>query len=317
MTSETPEQNPPPGKDTPPSADALQTVLDNIDALVYVSDFDTWELLYINAYGRRIWGDINGRKCYQMLQGNDSPCTFCTNHLLRNPDGSAAAPHVWEFQNTLDERWYQCRDQAIRWTDGRLVRLEIATDITDRKEMELALKEAHRNARQAAFTDELTTLPNRRAFFRLGEQLLRQARRYDSPLALIMLDLDHFKQINDTHGHGAGDEVLRQFSTLLKDGVRDSDIAARVGGEEFAILLPESTLEDADELASRLLRKTGNTSIRYRGKGIRTSASFGVTAIAREDHSLEDLLHRADHALYRSKDLGRNRISTEAPEELL
>lgn len=317
MTSGTPEQNPPPGTDASPSADALQTVLDNIDALVYVSDFDTWELLYINAYGRRIWGDINGRKCYQMLQGNNSPCSFCTNHLLRNPDGSAAAPHVWEFQNTLDERWYQCRDQAIRWTDGRLVRLEIATDITDRKEMELALQEAHSNARQAAFTDELTKLPNRRAFFRLGEQMLRQARRYDSPLALIMLDLDHFKQINDTHGHGAGDEVLRQFSTLLKEGVRDSDIAARVGGEEFAILLPESTLEDGDELASRLLLKTGNTLIRYRGKSIRTSASFGVTAIAREDHSLEDLLHRADHALYRSKDLGRNRISTEAPEELL
>ncbi|GFO67235.1 hypothetical protein GMLC_08140 [Geomonas limicola] len=115
----------------------MQTVLDALDALVYVADFDTHEILFINRYGRDIFGDISGKTCWQELQaGQAGPCPFCTNKKLVRPDGTAGEQVVWEFRNTMNNRWFECRDQAIPWSDGRLVRLEIATDITERKRFE-------------------------------------------------------------------------------------------------------------------------------------------------------------------------------------
>ncbi|RBW51885.1 GGDEF domain-containing protein [Marinobacter sp. F3R11] len=288
---------------------ALQTILDNLDALVYVSDFDTYELLYLNAYGRSVWGNFQkGQKCWEVLQNNDGPCSFCTNNLLINSDGQATAPHVWEFQNEVDKRWYQCRDQAIEWTDGRLVRLEIATDITDRKYMEIALQDARKKAEAASLQDELTLLNNRRAFFQFGNLFLKQARRHQTPMAAIMFDLDHFKQINDNHGHEAGDAVLKKVGSMLLDKVRDSDIAARIGGEEFGILLPDTTQDQAIELAERLRFMLQELQIRYRQVELRPTASFGVAMLSADDDRLEALLSRADDAMYQSKTRGRNQV---------
>ena len=116
-------------------------LLDHLDALVYVADLETYEILYINEYGRKVWGDITGKICYCALQkGQDSPCPFCTNEQLLTPSGKPGDPIVWEFQNTITGRWYQCRDSAIKWLDGRLVRLEIATDITSRKVREFQIE---------------------------------------------------------------------------------------------------------------------------------------------------------------------------------
>ena len=119
------------------SLSRFQAVLDGLDALVYVADMTTYELLMLNQYGRQIWGDIAGQTCWQTLQsGQNGPCSFCSNARLLLPKGEPAAPVVWEFQNTANLHWYECRDQAIRWPDGRLVRMEIATDITGRKRSE-------------------------------------------------------------------------------------------------------------------------------------------------------------------------------------
>jgi len=112
----------------------FQTLLDSMDAVVYVADMETYELIFVNSYGRQICGDAIGRKCYLALQqGQNQPCEFCTNHLLVDEEGGATGVHIWEFQNTLTGQWFECRDQAIRWTDGRLVRMEIATDISNKK----------------------------------------------------------------------------------------------------------------------------------------------------------------------------------------
>jgi hypothetical protein len=93
---------------------SIATVLDSLDALVYVSDMDTYELLFTNDYGRKIWGDIQGKTCWKVLQENQQgPCAFCTNDRLLDSSGSPAGVYVWEFQNTVNKRWYQCRDQAI------------------------------------------------------------------------------------------------------------------------------------------------------------------------------------------------------------
>ncbi|MDL0438441.1 GGDEF domain-containing protein [Stutzerimonas frequens] len=139
----------------------------------------TYELLYLNEYGRAIWGQYQGKACWQLLQAEQQgPCRFCSNAQLVDPDGRPAGVHVWEFQNTANGRWYQCRDQAIPWTDGRLVRLEIATDITERKRMEqlhLAVSRADALQPQVRDQDILGRLGGEEFALLLTDADLRQA----------------------------------------------------------------------------------------------------------------------------------------------
>lgn len=117
---------------------SISIILNSLDALVYVADMQTGELLFLNDYGVAHWGEPAGRPCWQVLQSEQTgPCAFCTNEKLVDEDSRPAGVYVWEFQNSVNGSWYQCRDQAIYWVDGRLARLEIATDITERKRLEL------------------------------------------------------------------------------------------------------------------------------------------------------------------------------------
>ena len=127
------------------SFERFKMVMDGLDALVYVMDMETYELLFINKYGKDIWGEIEGQTCWKTIQsGQSGPCPFCTNDKLVDSNGNPTGVYRWEFQNTVKGRWYDCRDSAIRWIDGRFVRLEIATDITERKQVEEKLKLANR-----------------------------------------------------------------------------------------------------------------------------------------------------------------------------
>jgi len=120
----------------------FQAVLDGLDSLVYVADMDTYEILFGNSICCEMFGDVVGKTCYQVLQsGQEAPCSFCTNHLLLDEQGKPAGVHVWEFQNTLNGEWYGIRDQAIRWVDGRIVRMEISTNITEQKKAFLRQEE--------------------------------------------------------------------------------------------------------------------------------------------------------------------------------
>jgi len=115
----------------------LSAIMDSLDAMVYVADMDTYEVLYINEYARQAFGDVTGQKCWKTMQSDQTgPCDFCTNKYLLNHDGTPAGPYRWEFKNTQNDRWYFITDRAIKWSDGRLVRMEIATDITERKRIE-------------------------------------------------------------------------------------------------------------------------------------------------------------------------------------
>ena len=286
----------------------IASILDRLDALVYVADMQTHELLYLNEYGRNIWGAVDGRSCWQVLQADQQgPCAFCSNARLVDADGQPAGVHVWEFQNTVNGRWYQCRDQAIRWSDGRLVRLEIATDISERKRIEQQLQVAVSRAEALARTDELTGLNNRRAFFELGERAFLHNRR-PRAMAVAMFDIDHFKRVNDGHGHAGGDQLLRAIAAAVRPQVREADVLGRLGGEEFAVILADSDLQRGLEIADRLRRAIEAVQVPAATGVLQCTASFGVSACSDGSRSLETLLGEADQALFRAKRAGRNRV---------
>lgn len=290
---------------------SISTILDSIDALVYVSDMDTYELIFANQYGRDIWGNMQGETCWKVLQEEqDGPCSFCTNSRLLDNKGKPTGVYIWEFQNTKNNRWYQCRDQAITWVDGRIVRMEIATDITERKQAEDELKKAKRIAEAMAYRDELTGLNNRRAFFDMGHRAFKQSVRFSHPISVVMMDLDHFKNINDTYGHAAGDEVLKVICNRIRQLMREIDIVARMGGEEFAFLLPETANNEAIKLTERIRLEIENTIVKYEENEIKITASFGVCSCKTGGETLDTMLTKADEVLYIAKRKGRNQTKS-------
>jgi len=161
-----------------------------------------------------------------------------------------------------------------------------------------------------ATVDSLTELPNRREFFRRAGQELIQVQRTRRPLSMVMLDVDRFKQINDTHGHQVGDQVIRTIAAVCRSNLRPTDVAGRYGGEEIAILLPETNRADAARTAERVRLAIEQLQITIGLKTIRVTASLGVaTATATEEQSLEELLSCADNAMYLAKQRGRNQVT--------
>ena len=187
-----------------------------------------------------------------------------------------------------------------------LIRREIKTRIDTEKR----LKEARDRAEKLARTDFLTGLDNRRAFFDKADIFLAQAQRQNQFVSVIMMDLDHFKQINDTHGHAAGDAVLIAMAEILRNIVRKSDPVARIGGEEFAVLMPQTPVEEATMLAERLRSAVEKEKVYYNSISIQFTLSLGVVGCEDGSVSIDSLMTAADHALYRAKEAGRNRVVT-------
>ncbi len=160
-------------------------------------------------------------------------------------------------------------------------------------------------------TDELTQLPNRRAWDVSASSEFNRFRRYGRPAAVIMIDLDRFKNINDQYGHIVGDQALRQVAILLSNQIRATDFIARYGGEEFACLMPETSLPDATSASENLRRRLENVSFTVRGKITPLTASFGVAAFHPDDPNHQASLDRADQAMYMAKTRGRNKVCSE------
>ena len=174
-------------------------------------------------------------------------------------------------------------------------------DISERQELA-------RQLRLLASTDSLTGVDNRRQFLSLLEHELARYHRYGGDAALMMLDLDHFKRVNDHYGHAAGDSVLKAFTRCAREMLRRSDHLGRLGGEEFAILLPDTDADGARELAERLRQEVVSTPVETEAGDIRYSVSIGITLFHRQDPSADAILARADRALYQAKNAGRNRV---------
>ncbi len=202
----------------------------------------------------------------------------------------------------VDGRWF--------WIDHTVLPngwiLSIGADITALKQNEKTLRQAHESALKAALTDQLTGLPNRRHILGLLDKALAANEGTGSGLCIAVIDIDHFKAINDTHGHEAGDAVLEHFARSCRERVRTQDHLGRTGGEEFLLLLPGVDLDDAVRIINRIRDGFPAAVLRHSGREVPCTFSAGVTE-ALPDDDRSSILRRADRALYAAKEEGRNR----------
>ncbi len=189
---------------------------------------------------------------------------------------------------------------------GIIGAVETISDITEKKKLEEALREKERIYRESSMRDSLTKLYNSRKFFGLLAQETQRANRYMHPLSLILLDVDNFKDYNDQHGHLEGDNALRVLAAVTKKALRQTDTAFRYGGEEFAVLLPETAFDDAMEVAERILKNVEN-SILSKTSPLKNklTVSIGATGHIPEEE-ITTFLKRADAAVYEAKKKGKN-----------
>ncbi|KGM42674.1 hypothetical protein JY97_12255 [Alkalispirochaeta odontotermitis] len=175
--------------------------------------------------------------------------------------------------------------------------------------MKTEIKQAMDKMAELSTKDELTDLYNRRYFMEAAEREIAGAARYGQSLSLLMLDIDHFKEINDNHGHPAGDEVLKHTARLLQNSIRKCDVACRYGGEEFAVIMPNTPLANARIFCERLRKKHEDSKVSYDSTKIRLTVSIGLAEyIFNVDNSVAHLIKRADDGLYAAKQQGRNRV---------
>ncbi len=230
-----------------------------------------------------------------------------------------AAPILWAYlawQNRIwDTEITQRPVLAIIRQFAELKReLSLAQqEIERRKQAERSLRHSQERLRFLATTDELTHLPNRRRFWEMAQAEFSRARRYGSHFSLGLIDVDRFKVINDSQGHAAGDQVLSRLAQVGLDQLRKVDTMARVGGEEFALILPETGSDTAVKVAERLRAAVENTDLDTGNGAVRLTVSIGVASLRPETVSLEGLYTQADQALYRAKDLGRNQVCAANP----
>lgn len=199
-------------------------------------------------------------------------------------------------------------DDVLRkpWDSEELV-ARVRRQLQLRRRMDELLEETAQ-LHQLSITDGLTQIHNHRFFQERLKEEFRRAQRYDDPLALVLLDVDHFKEVNDQYGHPVGDTVLREVASCIRSSVRDTDLIARYGGEEFAVLLPKTHLAGALTVAERVWRSIGSLRAGP-AEVIKVTASLGVSGFpSRSVVSSDQLLRTADEALYRAKREGRNKI---------
>lgn len=185
----------------------------------------------------------------------------------------------------------------------------VLTDITKTKELEEKLKETNRQLCYLSSYDALTDVLNARAYYEAAEKIFLLAQRTQESFSVLFLDLDHFKKINDTYSHSAGNIVLACVGKCIKDICRDSDLIGRVGGEEFSVFLPETDYKHAFILAEKLRKNIEQLSIKVGEHTLKTTVSIGIASNKEDYESVSDIQRDADNAMYKAKRSGRNRVS--------
>jgi diguanylate cyclase (GGDEF)-like protein/PAS domain S-box-containing protein len=290
----------------------LRTVLeDQLDMICRF--FPDTTLTYVNGayakYFKQKPEDLIGKRMVDFLPENEQAGIM--SHLAKFSLRVPVRQVERQVTTPSGIRWHLWTDRAIFDAEGKIVQFQsIGSDITVRKEMEEQL-------RQLATIDSLTGMANRRHFLISANKEFATMRRHGRELAFFALDIDHFKKVNDTYGHAIGDEALRRFSEVCRETLRSSDILGRLGGEEFAVALPEISLDTARDVAERLRKLISEIRIETPQGEVSFTVSIGVTCALVEDASAERALIRADIALYSAKCNGRNQVTVNVTENEL
>ncbi len=279
------------------SEQRLRTILDNAPVPMTLTRRSDALLIYANEAAARLadrpLNEIIGRPAESFYR-DPQERTRLQAKFLR--EGRLVDEEVSLLGSGGSVLWVMVSMVPVSY-NGELADLATIVDITERKQLELELQ-------RLATTDALTGVANRRSFIEQAERELERARRHSLPLALVMMDIDHFKRINDSLGHAGGDAAIRQVVQACAQLVRRLDVIGRLGGEEFALLLPQTELAAAQPLVERLRAQIAALMPDQAGGAL--TASFGITALRAGDCRVDELLLRADEALYAAKHQGRN-----------
>lgn len=259
----------------------------------------------------------NGETGLELLEENSVDVVLCDLHMP-GMNGFDLLQKMYDNKNLRDIpviiiTGHEDQKEKIRGLDlgasDYVTKPFDPAELIARVKVQMKIKLLQDNLKELANTDPLTKLCNRRCMFNILSREKDRSLRTGKPLSLAMIDLDYFKNINDTYGHTLGDKVLVEFANQLELGLRLYDQAARFGGEEFAMILPETGLEDAARIAERIRQDISDFSFPGELKDLHLTISVGIAPFpAAGINTLDDLVREADHALYRAKDAGRNRV---------
>jgi diguanylate cyclase (GGDEF)-like protein/PAS domain S-box-containing protein len=299
------------------SEERLRFVTETTGGALYRLRYDTMTYDYLSPAVQRLTGytpeEINRIGFKNIIQSITKPAAeeLAAEDILSERLAGRTGEYKADYLINAKEgkqRWLA--DHSLPWLDGEgklIGSVGVLTDITERRRLEESL-------RVMATIDHLTGLLNRGHFLELAERELHRAQRYGSPLSLILFDVDHFKKVNDAHGHAMGDRVLEKLAQACAEVVRDSDRLGRIGGEEFAACLVECKLKRAKVVGERLRQAVAGLEVSDYDASATVTISLGA-AQAREKEGLADLMRRADKAMYEAKRAGRNclRLALEEP----
>lgn len=282
----------------------LETVLNNVDAFIYMKD-ENYRFHYVNKKVADLFGlpadDIIGKPNEAIMTPEfAAEVTRLDKEVFDNNTTSSGRETFPDLEGNM--RHYWTIKLPIQLDENQRMLIGFSSDITELHQLQKQLK-------QQALTDDLTGLANRRAIFEQIDKTLARAQRRQIPTAIILLDLDFFKRINDTYGHPIGDEVLKHCAQLISNCIRTGDTAARLGGEEFGVLLPETSLQSAQIVAERLHYMIETTPYRDNQHEIFYTASIGLYCHDQGVTDTSEFYSKADELLYRAKNTGRNKIA--------
>jgi len=252
--------------------------------------------------------DLMGKSYYPFLHPDDREA-FVRKIETLNPDAHIMIAEARVVLPDGRMAWHLWSHHAIFNDQGKLVEYQgTGRDITDRKLAEEEILTAKKQAEQLARTDTLTGVDNRRSFIETAEEEFIRSRRFNHPMSVLMIDIDQFKHINDTHSHAAGDEILKSFAMTICCALRKVDHFGRIGGDEFSAILIETSIGQAMDTAERIRRIVESGEVQFGEKSIQITASLGVAEIESGDDGFANTLARADMAMYQAKKAGRNCI---------
>jgi diguanylate cyclase (GGDEF)-like protein/PAS domain S-box-containing protein len=254
--------------------------------------------------------DLIEQTCYVVLEGRTVICEGCViQKTLQSGDPCAKEKKV--TTKSGEALWLEIFTYPLKDENGEVTHvIEYTRDVTDRRKSEEERRRLIDRLDTLSKTDGLTGLANRRALEEHLSYEIDRARRYDAPLSIILCDMDNLKEINDVHGHQAGDMAIQFTAATIRNALRASDIAGRYGGDEFLLIVPQTTRDGAQSIAEKIRTLTQKTRIQLEGdKQVGLSVSMGIAVLGAPPDNADSIVSRVDKALYDSKQAGRNRIT--------